>query len=72
MIEVSAGRERDAFARLRRAIATKRLCVREAKAVLAVFLMGFGRQAEAKALRRDVMRGPDCGARRLLMSYGTA
>jgi predicted Zn-dependent protease len=72
MIEASAGRERDAFARLRRAVSTKRLCVREAKAVLAIFLMGFGRQAEAKALRRDLMRGPDCGARRLIMSYGTA
>ncbi len=72
MIEVAAGRERDAFARLRRAIATKKLCVREAKAVLAIFLMGFGRQAEAKALRREIMRGPDCGARRLILSYGTA
>ena len=72
MIEVAAGRERDAFARLRRAIATCRLCVREAKAVLAVFLMGFGRYAEAKPLRRDLLRGPDCGARRLIQSYGAA
>lgn len=72
MIEVAAGRERDAFARLRRSIATRRLCVREAKAVLAIFLIGFGRHAEAKGLRRDVLRGPDCGARRLMQSYGIA
>lgn len=70
MIEASVGRERDAFARLRNAIATRRLCVREAKAVLAIFLMGFGRHAEAKALRRDILRGPDCGARRLIRNYG--
>ena len=70
MIEVSMGRERDAFARLRSAIATRRLCVREAKAVLAIFLMGFGRHAESKALRRDILRGPDCGARRLIQNYG--
>jgi len=70
MIEVSMGRERDAFARLRSAIASRRLCVREAKAVLAIFLMGFGRHAEAKALRRDILRGPDCGARRLIQNYG--
>ena len=70
MIEVATGREREAFARLRRAIATRKLCVREAKAVLAVFLMGFGRHAEAKPLRRDILRGPDCGARRLVLSYG--
>jgi len=31
--------------------------------------MGFGRAAEAKALRRDLLRGPDCGARRLVASY---
>ena len=72
MIEASTGRERDAFARLRRAIATRRLCVREAKAVLAIFLMGFGRHSEAKPLRRELLRGPDCGARRLIQSYGTA
>ncbi len=72
MIEVAAGRERDAFARLRRSIATRQLCVREAKAVLAIFLMGFGRHAEAKGLRREILRGPDCGARRLMQSYGVA
>lgn len=72
MVEVAAGRERDAFARLRRSIATRRLCVREAKAVLAIFLMGFGRHAEAKNLRREILRGPDCGARRLIQSYGVA
>ena len=72
MVEVATGRERDAFARLRRAIATRRLCVREAKAVLAVFLMGFSRHAEAKPLRRELLRGPDCGARRLIQSYGAA
>ncbi len=72
MIEVAAGRERDAFARLRRSIATRTLCVREAKAVLAIFLMGFGRHAEAKCLRREILRGPDCGARRLIQSYGVA
>jgi len=70
MIEVAAGRERDACARLRSAIATRRLCVREAKAVLVVFLMGFGRHAEAKNLRRELLRGPECGARRLIQTYG--
>lgn len=72
MVEVSQGNEKSAFARLRRAITSKRRCVREAKAVLAVFLMGFGRHAEAKILRREVLRGPDCGAKRLLSSYGVA
>jgi len=70
MIEVAAGRERDAFARLRTAIATRRVCVREAKAVLAIFLMGFGRQSEARLLTRELLRGPDCGARRLVQGYG--
>jgi len=70
MIEVAAGRERDAFARLRSAIAKCRICVREAKAILAIFLMGFGRHAEARPLRREILRGPDCGARRLIQSYG--
>jgi len=72
MVEVASGRERDAFARLRRSIATRHVCVREAKAVLAIFLMGFGRHAEAKGLRREILRGPDCGARRLIQSYGIA
>ncbi len=72
MIEVAQGRERDAFARLRRAILVRQVCVREAKAVLAVFLAGFGRQAEAKALRKEILRGPDCGARRLVSAYGAA
>ncbi len=72
MIEATAGRERDAFARLRTAIATRRLCVREAKAVLVVLLMGFGRHGEAKPLRREILRGPDCGARRLIQTYGSA
>jgi len=34
-----------------------------------VFLIGFGRAAEAKPLRRELLRGPDCGARRLVASY---
>ena len=70
MVEVASGRERDAFARLRAAIQTRQTCVREAKAVLAIFLVGFGRHAEAKALRREILRGPDCGARRLIQGYG--
>ena len=70
MIEVAAGRQRDALARLRCAIVNRRVCVREAKAVLAIFLIGFGRHAEAKPLRREILRGPDCGARRLIQSYG--
>ena len=70
MIEVAAGRQRDALARLRCAIVNRRVCVCEAKAVLAIFLMGFGRYAEAKPLRREILRGPDCGARRLIQSYG--
>jgi len=69
MIEAAQGNDRAAFARLRRAIAERSRCVNEAKAVLCVFLMGFGRAAEAKSLRRDLMRGPDCGARRLVASY---
>lgn len=69
MIEAVQGKERAAFARLRCAIAERRRCVNEAKAVLCVFLMGFGRAAEAKALRRELLRGPDCGARRLVASY---
>lgn len=69
MIEVAQGNDRAAFARLRRAVAEKRRCVSEAKAVLCVFLMGFGRAAEAKILRRELLRGPDCGARRLVASY---
>lgn len=69
MIEAAQGRDREAFARLRRAIAEKRRCVTEAKAVLCVFLAGFGRAGEAKALRREVLRGPDCGARRLVAAY---
>ncbi len=70
MIEVASGRERDAFARLRRAITNRTLCVNEAKAVLTVFLTGFGRHAEAKMLRKEILRGPDCGARRLVSAYG--
>ena len=70
MIEVAAGRQRDALARLRSAIVNRTVCVREAKAVLAIFLMGFGRHAESKPLRREILRGPDCGARRLIQSYG--
>lgn len=66
MIEVAQGRDRKAFARLRRAIDEKSRCVAEAKAVLCVFLNSFGRASEAKALRRELMRGPDCGARRLV------
>lgn len=69
MIEAAQGNDRAAFARLRCAIAERRRCVSEAKAVLCIFLMGFGRAAEAKNLRRDLMRGPDCGARRLVASY---
>jgi thioredoxin-like negative regulator of GroEL len=69
MIEVAQGSDRSAFARLRRAIAEKQRCVSEAKAVLCVFLTGFGRAAEAKILRRELLRGPDCGARRLVASY---
>ena len=69
MIEAASGNDRAAFARLRCAIAERRRCVTEAKAVLCVFLMGFGRAAEAKTLRRELMRGPDCGARRLVASY---
>ena len=69
MIEVAQGNDRAAFARLRRAITERERCVSEAKAVLCVFLMGFGRAAEAKILRRDLLRGPDCGARRLVASF---
>lgn len=69
MIEVASGSDRAAFARLRRAISEKKKCVSEAKAVLCVFLTGFGRAAEAKILRRELLRGPDCGARRLVASY---
>jgi len=69
MIEAAQGNDRAAFARLRCAIAERSRCVSEAKAVLCVFLMGFGRAAEAKSLRRDLLRGPDCGARRLVASY---
>jgi thioredoxin-like negative regulator of GroEL len=69
MIEVAQGNDRAAFARLRRAIIERNRCISEAKAVLCVFLMGFGRAAEAKSLRRDLLRGPDCGARRLVASY---
>lgn len=70
MVEVATGREREALSRLRSAILTRRTCVREAKAVLAVLLMGFGRHGEAKPLRRELLRGPDCGARRLIQTYG--
>lgn len=69
MIEVAQGKDRAAFARLRSAIAERQRCVSEAKAVLCVFLMGFGRAAEAKILRKELLRGPDCGARRLVASY---
>jgi len=69
MIEAAQGNDRAAFARLRCAIAERSRCVNEAKAVLCIFLMGFGRAAEAKTLRRDILRGPDCGARRLVASY---
>jgi len=69
MIEAVQGRERAAFARLRCAIAERSRCVCEAKAVLCILLMGFGRVAEAKALRRELLRGPDCGARRLVASF---
>ena len=69
MIELSRGRDREAFARLRRAMVEKRRCVTEAKAVLCVLLMGFGRAGEANALRREILRGPDCGARRLVAAY---
>lgn len=66
MIEIAQGRDREAFARLRRAIAERQRCVAEAKAVLCVFLAKFGRASEAKPLRRELLRGPDCGARRLV------
>lgn len=69
MIEISQGKDRAGFARLRCAIKERKRCVSEAKAVLCVFLMGFGRAVEAKALRREIMRGPDCNARRLVASY---
>lgn len=69
MIEAGQGNDRAAFARLRCAIQERSRCVSEAKAVLCVFLMGFGRAAEAKSLRRELLRGPDCGARRLVASY---
>jgi len=69
MIEIAQGKDRAAFARLRCAIAERQRCVSEAKAVLCVFLMGFGRAAEAKILRKELLRGPDCGARRLVASY---
>ena len=69
MIEIAQGNDRAAFARLRCAITERKRCISEAKAVLCVFLMGFGRAAEAKTLRRELMRGPDCGARRLVASY---
>lgn len=69
MIEVAQGNDRAAFARLRKAIAERGRCVSEAKAVLCVFLMGFGRASEAKILRRELLRGPDCGARRLVAAY---
>lgn len=69
MIEAAQGKDRAAFARLRCAITERSRCVDEAKAVLCVFLMGFGRAAEAKTLRRELLRGPDCGARRLVASY---
>ncbi len=69
MIEVAQGNDRAAFARLRCAIAEKQRCISEAKGVLCVLLMGFGRAAEAKSLRKDLLRGPDCGARRLVASY---
>lgn len=69
MIEITQGNDRSGFARLRRAIAERDRCVSEAKAVLCIFLAGFGRASEAKALRRELLRGPDCGARRLVASY---
>lgn len=72
MIDVVRGREREAFSRLREAIRKCDRCVREAKAVLCVLLTGFGRGDEARALRKELLRGPDSGARRLVAAYGVS
>ena len=72
MIEVARGRQREAFARLRQAISRCERCTREAKAVLCVLLTGLGRAPEARSLRKELLRGPDSGARRLVAAYGVS
>lgn len=66
LIEIATGHDSKGIARLRRAISEKRRCVPEAKAVLCIVLRTFGHAAEARLLQRDLLRGPDCGARRLI------
>lgn len=65
MIEAAAGRESEALALLRGAILTRRRSVREAKAVFCALAAACGRDAEALQWRRELLRGPDGGARRL-------
>lgn len=65
MIEAAAGRGSEALALLRRAILTRKRSVREAKAVFCALASAFGRDAEALQWRRELLRGPDSGARRL-------
>ncbi|MDD2868178.1 hypothetical protein [Neomegalonema sp.] len=65
MIEAAAGREREALALLRRAILTRKRSVREAKATFCALAAAFGRDSEALQWRRELLRGPDSGARRL-------
>lgn len=66
MVDFARGEEAAAFARLRLAIRTRKSCLKEAKAVLCVLLSASGRGNEARPLRREIMKGPNCGARRLV------
>jgi len=72
LLDVEDGRERHGMDRLRTAIKTRKRCVREAKAVLFIVLTNFGRGAEARLLKKELMRGPDCAAKRLVASYSLA
>lgn len=69
MLDIELGDDQKAFSDLRQAIRNRARCVREAKAVLCILLMNFGRLAEAKLLKKEILRGPECGARRLVASY---
>lgn len=66
LCDLSAGRVEVAIDRLRAAIRDRKRCVRESKAALCVILKQVGRQAEAQELRLELMRGPDCGAKRMV------
>ena len=69
LINLIEGRDAAAISALRRA-GTAEQCSREAKAVLCVVLGHLGRASEARPIRNEIMRGPDCGARRMIAATG--